>query len=245
MLFLRNSTRNEILGMHLRHHVKCVKQQLQDLPGGGSLGALLQPILQRHKRRLHAAPEPLDLLPELNQRSSHPDDSGIDIDELGAQVNEVIVIAVDEVNEFVIEGGEVGLELGAEGVEGDECTEFGDVGFGVEVVSEEGGGLEPEGVGVERIGEQISRGSGWQSGRRRGDRIHRSHQLPSRSSLRAALHRDRGRKEVLPQCPWKRRKCNKFLPRPITGPVHIYLRAKAGEKQPSTPPHRVKNVNLL
>lgn len=78
--------------------MKCVEQQLQDLPGRGSLGALLQPVAQGHERRLDIAPEPLDLLPELNQGGSHPDDCRIHVNELGAQVNEVIVVAVDEVD---------------------------------------------------------------------------------------------------------------------------------------------------
>jgi hypothetical protein len=44
---------------------------------------------------------------------------------------------VDEVDELVVEGGAVGLELGSERVEGDEGTELRNVGFKVEVQGEE------------------------------------------------------------------------------------------------------------
>lgn len=63
----------------------------------------------------------------------------------------------------MLEGGEVGLELGSEGFEGDEGTEIGDVGFGVEGGEEEGGLVEPERVGVDRVAEEVGGGPrrGW------------------------------------------------------------------------------------
>lgn len=136
-----------------------VEQQLQHLPRGCGLRPLLQAIAQRHERSLHAAPEPFDLVPQLQQRSPHPHNGGIHVDELGAEVDEIVVVAVDEVDELVVEGRQVALELGPEGVEGDEGPELGDVGLGVEAPGQEGGGPEPERVGVERVREQIRGGS--------------------------------------------------------------------------------------
>lgn len=54
----------------------------------------------------------------------------------------------------------MGLELRSEGVERDKGPELGNVGFRVEVRGEEERGLEPQRVGVERVGEEI-RGRSW------------------------------------------------------------------------------------
>lgn len=147
-----------------------VEQQLQHLPRGRGLRPLPQAVAQGDERSLHAAPEPLDLVPQLQKRGPHPHDGGVHVDELGAEVDEIVVVAVDEVDELVVEGGEVAPELGPEGVEGDEGAELGDVGLGVEVPGEEGGGLEPERVGVLRVREQIR---GRSRRRRRGRRRRR------------------------------------------------------------------------
>ncbi|KAI8017880.1 hypothetical protein LOK49_LG04G02078 [Camellia lanceoleosa] len=48
--------------------------------------------------------------------------------------------------------------LGSEGFEGDEGTEIGDVGFGVEGGEEEGGLVEPERVGVDGVAEEVGGG---------------------------------------------------------------------------------------
>ena len=55
----------------------------------------------------------------------------------------------------MVEGGQVGLELRSESVEGDEGAEVGDVGLRVEVRREEQRRLELERVGVERVGEEV------------------------------------------------------------------------------------------
>ena len=68
---------------------------------------------------------------------------GIDVDELGAEVDEVGVVAVDEVDELVVECGAMRLKLGSERVKGDEGAEPRNVGFRVEVWEEEERGLEP------------------------------------------------------------------------------------------------------
>lgn len=47
-------------------------------------------------------------------------DGAVDVDELGTEVDEVGIVAVDEFDEFGFERGEVGPELGAESVERDE-----------------------------------------------------------------------------------------------------------------------------
>lgn len=55
----------------------------------------------------------------------------------------------------------MGMELGSEGVEGDECTEVGDVGFGVEIRGEKEVFLEPERICVvDWVAEEVGVGSG-------------------------------------------------------------------------------------
>lgn len=123
--------------------MKCIEQKLQDLSGFGGIRSLLQPVLQSHQRTFDGASELLNLLSELHQRSSHPHHCGVDIDELGAEVDEIGVITVDQVDELVVEGRQVALELGSKSFEGNECPELRNVGFGVEIRREEELGLEP------------------------------------------------------------------------------------------------------
>ena len=52
-------------------------------------------------------------------------------------VDKVGIITVDEVDEFMVERREMGLELGLEGVERNKCSEIRHVGFRVEVKGEE------------------------------------------------------------------------------------------------------------
>lgn len=151
---------------YLRNDVKCIKEKLQSLSRGGSFRPLLQTILNGDKRNFNRSSELLDLLSEFNERGAHPHDGGVNVDELGAEVDEIGVVAVDEIDEFVVEGGEVVVEFRTESVEGDEGSEFRNVGFGIEVRGEERRRFEPQRVSVEWIGEEVRGGSV-----RRRDRI--------------------------------------------------------------------------
>lgn len=133
-----------------------VEEQLEDLPCRGGLGPLPEPILEALERGGDGGAEALDLVPELGDGGAHPGDGGVDVDEAGGEADEVGVVAVDEVEELGLEGGEVVAELAGEGVEGDEGAEGGEVGVGVEGGGEEGGGVEPERGGLAGISaEQI------------------------------------------------------------------------------------------
>lgn len=59
----------------------------------------------------------------------------------------------------MVEGSQVGLELGPERVKWDEGSEVRYVRFGVELRGEEERGLEPERVGVKWVGEEVRGGS--------------------------------------------------------------------------------------
>lgn len=145
--------------------MKRIKEKLQSLSGGGSLRSLLQSILYGDKRNLNGSSELLDLLTELHERGTHAHNDGVHIDEVGTEVDEIGIVAVDEIDEFVVEGGEVVVKLGTESVEGDEGSELRNVGFGIEVRGEEGSGFEPKRVGVERIREEVGGGSRWRRDR--------------------------------------------------------------------------------
>ena len=123
--------------------MKGIKQNLQGLFRRRGFRSLLQPVLESNKRAIDGGTVLLDLFAELEERSAHSHDGGVDVDKLGAEVDEVGVVAVDEVDELVVERGAVRLELGSERVEGDEGAELRNVGFGVEVRGEEERGLEP------------------------------------------------------------------------------------------------------
>lgn len=145
--------------------MKCIKQQLKNLPRRRRLSSLPQPISQRGERRLNGRAEGGNALPEVGERGPHAEDGGVDVDELGAEADEVGVVAIDEINKVGIEGGEVRTEVGSEGVEGDEGAEVGDVRLRGEIGLEEGGFLEPERVGVDGVSEEVSLGArmkvGW------------------------------------------------------------------------------------
>lgn len=153
-----------------------VEQQLERLAGGGSGGALPEPVVEGGEGGLDGGAEDGDLVAELEERRAHAGDGGVNVDELGGEADEVGVVAVDEINEVAVEGGEMGAEVGSEGVERDEGAQVGDVGIGVEVGVEEGRRLEPQRLGV---AEQLHRGA-WcwvqirhgrcRRGRRRRDR---------------------------------------------------------------------------
>ena len=123
--------------------MKGIEQNLQGLFRRRGFRSLLQPVLESNKRAIDGGTVLLDLFAELEERNAHSHDGGVDVDKLGAEVDEVGVVAVDEVDELVVERGAVRLELGSERVEGDEGAEFRNVGFGVEVRGEEERGLEP------------------------------------------------------------------------------------------------------
>ena len=145
---------------YLGNNMKGVEQQLQHLSGSIRLCSLAQSILQSDERALNSSPEALDLVAELKKRSTHAKHRGIHVDQFGGEVDKVGIITVDEVDEFMVERREMGLELRSEGVEWNKGSELRNVGFGVEVRREEQRGLEPQRVGVERIGEEI-RGRSW------------------------------------------------------------------------------------
>ena len=123
--------------------MKGIEQNLQGLFRRRGFRSLLQPVLESNKRAIDGGTVLLDLFAELEERNAHSHDGGVDVDKLGAEVDEVGVVAVDEVDELVVERGAVRLELGSERVEGDEGAELRNVGFGVEVRGEEERGLEP------------------------------------------------------------------------------------------------------
>lgn len=75
--------------------MKRVEQKLQDLASRRGLGSLAQAILQSRERILDAVSEQQDPVAELRERSSHPHDGAVDIDEFGAEVDEIGVISVD------------------------------------------------------------------------------------------------------------------------------------------------------
>ena len=147
--------------------MKGIEQNLQGLFRRRGFRSLLQPALESNKRAIDGGTVLLDLFAEFEERSAHSHDGGVDVDELGAEVDEVGVVAVDEVDELVVERSAVRLELGSECVEGDEGAELRNVGLGVEVRGEEERGLEPERVRVQRVREEVRRGSRWRLCRNR------------------------------------------------------------------------------
>lgn len=90
---------------YLRNDVKRIEKKLQSLSSGGHLRSLPQAALDGDKRDLDGSSELLDLVAELDERGPHSHDDSVDVDELGAEVDEVGVVAVDEVDELVVEGG--------------------------------------------------------------------------------------------------------------------------------------------
>ncbi len=60
------------------------------------------------------------------------DDITVDLVEFGAELDEVGIVAVDEVNELVVKSTSMGLELGSKRVEVEEASKLRDVGFEVE-----------------------------------------------------------------------------------------------------------------
>lgn len=144
---------------YLRHNVKRIQQHFQNLSSSGRLRSLLQTVRQSHERPLHASSKRFDLLSELQQRGPHAHHGGVDIDKLGAEIDEISVVTVDKVDEFVVEGGKVGLELRPERVEGDESSELRNVGISVEGWGEEEVRFEPKRVGVQWVREEVRGGS--------------------------------------------------------------------------------------
>uniref|UniRef100_A0A2N9IY54 Uncharacterized protein n=1 Tax=Fagus sylvatica TaxID=28930 RepID=A0A2N9IY54_FAGSY len=69
---------------------------------------------------------------ELQEQGTHLDDITVDLVEFGAELDEVGIVAVDEVNELVVKSTSMGLELGSKRVEVEEASKLRDVGFEVE-----------------------------------------------------------------------------------------------------------------
>jgi hypothetical protein len=75
--------------------MKRIKEKLQSLSRRSSFRSLLQTILYSNKRNINRSSKLFDLLPKLNQRSSQPHHSGININKLSAKINEISIIAID------------------------------------------------------------------------------------------------------------------------------------------------------
>jgi hypothetical protein len=147
--------------VYLGDDVGGVEQELEQLARGGGGGPLLEPLPERGERGGCPGAEGGDLVPEVGERGAHPGRGGVDALEVRAEADEVGVVAVDEADELGAERGEVGAELGGEAVERDVGAELGDVGVRVEARAEEGVGLEPGRVRLDRLPEEVH-------GRRRG-----------------------------------------------------------------------------
>lgn len=88
-----------------------IEQQLQHLPRRRGLRPLPESLSEIPQRRVHRVAEPRYLLPKLDDGGPHAGDGGVDIDEPGAEADEVSIVAIDEVDELGLEGGEMGSEL--------------------------------------------------------------------------------------------------------------------------------------
>lgn len=83
--------------------MKRVEQQLQDFSRLIGLSALLQAALQRRERAVNRAAESQDLLLDLEERRPHTYDGAVHINELGAEADEISIVAVDKLDQLVLE----------------------------------------------------------------------------------------------------------------------------------------------
>jgi hypothetical protein len=135
--------------------VRGVEQELEKLASRGGSRSLLEPRAQGGEGGGRPRAEGGDLVPQVGERGTHPRGGGVDALEARAEADEVGVVAVDEADELGAERGEVGTELGGEALEGHVGAKPGDVGVRVEVGAEEGVGLEPRRVRLDRLAEEV------------------------------------------------------------------------------------------
>ena len=66
----------------------------------------------------------LELVAELQEQGTHLDDIIVDLVKFGVELDEVGIVAVDEVNELVVKSTSMGLELGSKRVEVEEASKL-------------------------------------------------------------------------------------------------------------------------
>lgn len=129
--------------LQLRNDVKRIKEKLENLSCRCRFRSLLQAILYSEKRNFNGSSELFDLVSKLDEWGPHAHDNGVHIDKFGAEVHEIGVVTVYEVDQFVVQRREVVVELRTERVEGNEGSEFRNVRFGVEVRGQKRRRFEP------------------------------------------------------------------------------------------------------
>lgn len=110
-----------------------VEQELEDFAGLRSLSSTMKPILKGRKGSFDTLFDKGKPASKIIQWSAHAQDRTIHIHELGAEVNKICIVSVDELHKLALEEPEMAAKLCAQSIEGHKLAQICNVGLAAEI----------------------------------------------------------------------------------------------------------------